>query len=132
MSKTEKTSLNTPWHHSKRITLSRQKTAKLFHERGGCCHRCTRKLGPRGEKNWIVEHLLAIENGGTDAWENLGLSCLTCKREKDAEDHGKAAVSRRVATKHVLPSGMREPSQRRAGFRGWRKFDGTPVWKRDE
>jgi len=115
---------NTPWHHTKRQTLSPQKRAKLFLERHGKCHRCTRILRP--SDTWIVEHVIALENGGSNDWENLDITCSWCKPEKDAADHGKAAKSRRVATKHVLPKSQRSG---RSGFRGWRKFNGDPVWK---
>ena len=106
-----------------RKTLTPQRKAKLFLERGGCCHACKRKLHP-GDV-WIVEHMLALENSGTNDWENLGITCSWCKPSKDREDHGKAAKTRSVATKHVVPRSERK----RPGFRGWRKFNGEVVWK---
>jgi 5-methylcytosine-specific restriction protein A len=95
-----------PWHHEPRIRLSEQKAAKLFLERGGCCRECGRKLKPGDD--WIIEHVIALENGGTNDWENLGITCSWCKPKKDAEDHGKAAESRSKATRHFVSKSMRK------------------------
>lgn len=97
-----------PWHHEKRVRLSEQKTAKLFLERGGCCRECGRKLKPGDD--WIVEHITALENGGTNDWDNLGITCTNCKPGKDARDHGEAAKSRSKATKHFVSKSMRQKS----------------------
>lgn len=119
--------MKTPWHHIKRLTLSPQKRAKLFLERSGRCHRCERLIRP-GDK-WIVEHYLALENGGSNDWHNLTITCDWCKPDKDREDHGTAAKSRRVATKHIVPSEQRV--KQKSGFRGWRKFNGDVVLRDD-
>jgi 5-methylcytosine-specific restriction enzyme A len=95
-----------PWHHEPRVRLTPQKTAKLFVERHGCCRECGRKLGPSDD--WIVEHVVALENGGTNDWENLGITCSWCKPKKDAEDHGLAASNRSKATKHFVSKSMRQ------------------------
>lgn len=95
-----------PWHHEPRVKLTEQKAVKLFLERGGCCGICKRRLGPADD--WIIEHLTALENGGTNDWDNLGITCSWCKPAKDAEDHGKAAKSRSQVTKHFLPKSMRK------------------------
>lgn len=100
--------MRSPWHHDPRIRLTENQTAKLFLERHGCCRECGRRLGPSDE--WIVEHVIALENGGTNDWDNLGITCVWCKPEKDARDHGQAAKQRAVAVKHVLPRGMRKKS----------------------
>lgn len=88
------------------------------------CHRCRRKLRPGDD--WIDEHLVALENGGTNDLSNRGITCTWCKPHKDAEDHKKAAKSRHVATAHVVPTKRRD---KRRGFKGWRKFNGEVVWK---
>ena len=116
--------MKSAWHHEPRKSLSPQKRAKLFMERGGQCHRCTRKVD--GSDDWIVEHVLALENGGTNDWSNLDITCSWCKPAKDRQDHGIAAKSRRVCTKHVVPKSGRG---KRQGFRGWRKFNGDVVWR---
>ena len=111
--------LRSPWHHDKRARLSPQKTAKLFLERHGCCRDCGRKLGPSDD--WIVEHIIALENGGSNDWDNLGITCSWCVPAKNAADHGEAAKSRKAATRHVLPKSMK-----RSKFAGSR----NSKWKK--
>jgi 5-methylcytosine-specific restriction protein A len=78
----------------------------------GKCHRCARKI-PTGDA-WILEHLIALINGGENRERNLCLTCSWCKPVKDAEDVAVKAETYRVRSKHILP---REPSRLRgAGF----------------
>lgn len=114
------------FHTNARKQLTPQQKAKLFLERGGRCHRCMRKL--RTADVWIVEHLRALENGGTNDWENLTITCAWCFPKKNKDDDAIAKKTRHVATKHVVPTKERK-SQR--GFKGWRKFDGTPVFSKE-
>lgn len=109
---------------TKRRRLTPQERARLFQLRGGRCHSCQRKLGPADK--WIVEHVIALTNAGTNDVSNLDITCEWCKPKKDAEDHAKAAKTRSVATKHVVPKSERKKS----GFNGWRKFDGSIVWRK--
>lgn len=115
-----------PWRHEPREFLTDQQKAKLFRERDGTCHRCTVKI--RGRR-WYVEHLIALSGGGTNAWENLGVTCEACFPDKNREDAKKAAKGRAVAVSTIIP-----PSQRKRKGRpmmgskasGWRKkLDGT-------
>jgi len=106
-----------------RKPLTPQQKAKLFLERGGRCHRCNRRLGP--SDTWTVEHIQALQNGGDNSWGNLHLCCSWCLAPKNAEDAKKAAKTRAVATKHVVPKSERR-SQR--GFRGWRRMNGEIRW----
>ena len=98
--------MRSPWHHDPRIKLSKQKAIKLLHERFGCCRECGNDLIKSG-RDWIVEHVIALENGGSNDWDNLGITCTFCKPVKDARDHKLAAKARSVATKHLLPLSMR-------------------------
>jgi 5-methylcytosine-specific restriction endonuclease McrA len=98
--------------HEPRDRLSDRERARLFLERGGQCHRCKRKLRPGDD--WIDEHLIALENGGTNDWDNRGITCAWCKPTKDGEDHKKAAHAKRVSVNHVVPGKRRE---KRRGFR---------------
>ena len=115
-----------PWHHDPRIRLSQQKIAKLFLERGCICGQCKRKLG--ASDDWIVEHVLALENGGSNDWHNLGITCTRCKPAKDAADHGAAAKSRKSATRFVVSRSMRQssfPGGRNSKFK--KKLNGEVV-----
>lgn len=108
--------MRTPWHHDKRIKLSKQKTAKLFLERHGCCRQCGHKLFRDKKRGWVVEHIIALENGGTNDWDNLGITCLLCKPMKDADDHAVAAKSRSMAVNHFLPKNMRQSTWPKRSF----------------
>ena len=101
--------MRSAWHHDPRIKLTEQQVAKLFLERHGCCRECGRKLTARDQ--YIVEHVIALENGGTNDWDNLGLTCSWCKPIKDAADHAQAGKQRRTATKHLVPKTMRKRSK---------------------
>lgn len=107
-----------------RRSLTAQQKAKLFLDRGGRCHRCKRRLGPSDK--WTVEHFQALQNGGTNEWSNLAVCCAWCFQPKNAEDAKKAAKTRAVATKHVVPKSERRSPR---GFRGWRRFDGSLVFR---
>ena len=110
----------TAFETTPRKQFTAQQKAKLFLERAGKCHCCGRTLRP-GD-GWIVEHVQALENGGSNDPSNLDITCEWCKPKKDAEDHAKAAKTRHVATKHVVPSSERKS---RRGFRkpSGMKFD---------
>lgn len=72
----------------------------------GKCHRCARKI-PVGDK-WILEHLIALINGGENRETNLCLTCSWCKPVKDAEDVAVKSKTAAVRSAHVLP---RQPSR---------------------
>ena len=100
--------MRSPWHHDPRIRLTEQQIAKLFLERHGCCRECGKKLGP--SEDWIVEHIIALECGGSNEWDNLGITGLCCKPLKDARDHAQAGKQRRTATRHIVSKSMRKMS----------------------
>ncbi len=116
--------------HEPRKQLTDQQKARLFLDRGGRCHRCHRKIRP-GEI-WYDEHLIALENGGTNAWDNRDVTCAWCFPQKNAEDHAKAAKSRHVATAHVVPTIHRQkkgrplPGSRKSDWK--HRMDGS--WER--
>lgn len=72
----------------------------------GKCHRCARKI-PVGDA-WILEHLIALINGGENREDNLCLTCSWCKPIKDAEDVAEKSKTAAVRANHILP---RPPSQ---------------------
>lgn len=106
-----------PWHHDPRIRITDQQAAKLFLERHGCCRECGRRLGPSDD--WIAEHVIALENGGTNDWANLGITGMCCKAVKDARDHAQAGKQRRTASKHFVSRSMRKKSalSKKDGYR---------------
>jgi len=117
------------FRHEPRQRLTDQERTKLFLDRGGRCHRCTRKLGP--SDTWTDEHVIALENGGKNEWDNRDISCSWCKPIKDAEDHKKAAKGRAVAVACIIPPSQRQkrgppiPGSKRSGWK--RKMSGELV-----
>lgn len=87
----------------------------------GLCHRCGRKIAA-GER-WTCEHLKALINGGQNRESNLGITCSWCLNDKNAED---VAEKSKTADQRKAYLGIKAKSGR--GIRGWRKFDGTPVY----
>lgn len=97
--------MTNPFQHVPRKTFSAQERAKVFALRDGRCHRCTRKLSPADR--WTLEHVLALELGGTNDIENLACTCAWCEPEKTAEDHAQAGHNRRAYTRHNVPGEFR-------------------------
>lgn len=89
----------------------------------GCCHRCARKI-PTGDA-WIIEHLVALVNGGENRETNLRLTCSWCKPHKDREDMAIRQTTRNVRTKHLgirKPKGRPMPGSKASGLR--KRMDG--------
>ncbi len=112
-----------PFTSEKRRTLSPRERAKFFASRGGTCDSCGVKI--RSGCRWDVDHVRSLENGGSNDLDNLQLLCQNCHGAKTPQDRKQAATTRRKYTKAVVPN----KHKTRGGFRGWRKFDGTIVWK---
>lgn len=93
--------MSNPFTHEQRKYFTAQERAAVFATRRGCCHRCDRKLSPRDR--WTLEHVIALENGGTNEPDNMDVTCEWCEPEKTAADHAKAGHSRRAYTKHNVP-----------------------------
>lgn len=98
--------MTSPFTHVPRKRFTDMERARVFALRDGKCHRCTRKIGPADD--WVLEHVLALELGGTNDIDNMDLSCSWCAKEKTAEDHADAGHARRAYTKHNVPSRFRK------------------------
>lgn len=112
-----------PFKTTARRTLTPKQRAEFFAEREGECACCGRRIRP-GEK-WDVDHIVSLENQGSNDPENLQLLCEFCHGAKTPADRKQAATTRRKNTKNIVP----RAHQKRSGFKGWRKFDGSIVWK---
>lgn len=97
--------------HERRGAMTPQRRAKLFQMHGPRCAQCTRKMGPADD--WDLDHVLALENGGTDADENFQVLCETCHDAKTGGDHALAGHGRRMATKHVVPKRFKKSTWRK-------------------
>ena len=115
----------TTYQHTPRRVTDKQRV-RLFQAAGGCCCTCGHKI--RSGEVWHLDHLIALVNGGTNDDENLQVLCRNCHTPKTRADAALAADGRDKAVAHVIPKRQRQKS--RQGFRGWRRFDGTVVFKR--
>lgn len=97
--------------HEKRKRFSERDYAEAFAAANGHCQKCTRKI--MAGEDWDLDHRIALENGGSNDMSNMQVLCSFCHDGKTADDHGKAAKSKRIATKHTVPSRLRKK-------RGWR------------
>lgn len=113
--------------HEPRRSLTDHQRAEFFLSRGGKCACCTRRI--MGGELWHLDHIIALENGGTNDPSNLQVLCANCHKTKTKDDHGKAAKSRSVAVAHIVPTSQRQkrgkpmPGTKRSGWR--KKIDGT-------
>jgi 5-methylcytosine-specific restriction protein A len=96
------------FEHIPRKQFTDQARARIFLDRGGKCHKCQRKLGSGDD--WILEHIIALQNGGTNEESNMGVTCSWCLPAKNRTDAGLAAKGRAIATAHVVPRKRRTKS----------------------
>lgn len=76
--------------HSGAVRRARKKNAEIgppftrsqiFERDGGRCHICGKKCNP---KNWHLDHLVSLKNGGAHAEWNVAVSCKPCNEHKGA------------------------------------------------
>lgn len=77
-----------------RMTMKRRLPSQLYsvddrvqfwEDNGRMCHYCNRKLpkpGTKGGRATQFDHIVAYEDGGTDALSNLVLCCRRCNLDK--------------------------------------------------
>lgn len=111
------------WNAPARRRRTQNQRAEIFLAHDGICGLCDCKIHP-GEK-WDLDHEAALEISEDDSDDNLRPVHEACHKAKTAEDKAAIAKSNRVRAKHLTGRG-KAPSGR--GFRGWKRFDGTPVW----
>src|SRR4051794_25387039 len=87
--------------HASRRSMTPLRALKLFEECGGQCAACKRKLGPQDD--WDVDHIIALENGGTDEDANCQILCDWCHKPKTADDHALSSKGKRMAAKRSVP-----------------------------
>lgn len=114
--------MKNPFDSEKRRTLTGRKRAEFFSSRNGQCANCGRKI--RAGENWAIDHTVALVNQGTNDDSNLQLLCQVCHGAKTPKDVKEAATNRRKYTTNIVPN-----KHKRSGFSGWRKMNGTIVWK---
>lgn len=102
----------TSFQHAKRGSMTPQRALRVFQACGGRCHICKRKLGPSDD--YAIDHVIALENGGTDDDANLAPCCDWCHDgTKTPADHAQAGHGRRMAAKAFVPRRFKKS-------KGWR------------
>ena len=61
---------------------------------------------------------------GEPTLENCRVLCVVCHKDKTKDDVARIAEAKRREAKHL---GFKTSKGR--GFPGWRKFDGTVIWR---
>lgn len=93
---------------------------RIFDAHGGRCHISGRKI--QVGDAWDLDHIKALINGGEHRESNMAPALRDKHRAKTAEDVAEKSAVYQKRAKHL-------GAKARTGFRGWRKMDGTPVWK---
>lgn len=110
----------------KRKPLTRNQRVQMFADHGGICVTCKTKIWAERGDGFIDEHIVALENGGTNDMSNRGPAHIHCAREKTKNDHKLGAKIKRQQQRHI---GIKKAQSRPLGgtvASGWkRKFDGT-------
>jgi hypothetical protein len=105
-------------------------------DQGGRCWACGEKLKADGI---VDEHLVPLDQGGTNAFDNRALFCEGCAREKTLGDITRSAKGRRIRgesgqkrRRRLRRAGLLRPSFATNRDGAWkRKMDGTVV-RRDK
>lgn len=94
---------------------------RVWERCGGKCALTGRKLSVGDAYDF--DHIIALANGGQHREANLQVVSRDAHKAKSREDVARRAKADRIRKRHL---GLQEKSR---GFRAWRKFDGTIVWK---
>ena len=86
-------------------------------------HDCCEICGVRVRYGGQVDHTIALINGGQNRETNLRFLCRNCHAKKTKTD---LALKSRAAKRQKRVAGF---EKKRRGFWGWRRFDGTLVWR---
>lgn len=96
-----------------------------FERAKGRCERCTALLA--GSNRPQYDHSTPDAVDGPPTLENCVVLCRNCHGRKTSEkDVPEIAKTKRIRAKHMNAKG-----KPRGGFRGWKKMDGTVVWRSD-
>lgn len=107
-----------------RREFSKKVRIAAWERSGGHCEKCTAKI--YGGNGPHYDHVLPDALGGEPTLDNCQVLCKTCHGGKTSgEDVPRIAKAKRGHEKRI---GARD---KRGGFRGWRRFDGSVVWRRD-
>ena len=121
--------MNRTWQPmAARTKLTRKQIAALFLAQDGRCPLCNQKLQTKGHSpiEFTDEHMRPRWAGGPESLDNRALVCRPCAKQKTAAEAPVRAKGLRVRDKQIGAQKSKQP------FKGWRKFDGTPVYAKDK
>lgn len=96
---------------TKRRPMTPTRRLRIWEANDGTCCLCNTKIDGVKER-WFIEHVRALELGGEDTDENCAPAHYTCKAEKDADDHHRAAKAKRAKMRQI---GITAPKQKIPG-----------------
>lgn len=101
------------------------KLARWEHAKGHCEYCGAKIIG--GQAHY--DHAVPDAIGGDPTFDNCRVACRTCHGLKTSKtDVPMIAKGKRVRSKHVNAGS----TKRGGGFRGWKKFSGEIVWRKDD
>jgi 5-methylcytosine-specific restriction enzyme A len=103
---------------------------RVFERCDGRCGECRRKIGPAD--TWIVEHLIALVNGGQNRETNLGITCGWCKPQKDARDVAQKSHNAKVRARHLGVKPDRPSFQTNRNGRFRKKMNGEVIRRSEQ
>ena len=114
---------------TKRKHMTPRMRLKVWENHKGICALCGGQIDGIRER-WIVEHLRALELGGSDTEDNMAPAhegCAIAKTVGKNGDHARAAKAKRVKSKHLGIKKSKNPLPGSKGSKWKRKMDGTIV-----
>ena len=91
---------------------------RIYDRANGRCANCGNKVLPAE-----YDHIERLKDGGENRERNIQLLCRPCHSAKSSTERTEGAKVDSIKAKHIGAK-----SRKGRGFRGWRKFDGTPVY----
>ena len=97
--------------HHPRGRMTEQRVLRIYLAHNGRCYMCGLRLTARDD--YHIDHVIALENGGTDDDSNLAPCCEGCHSSKTSDDAEIAGHGRRMAAKHFVPKRFKQSKWRR-------------------
>jgi 5-methylcytosine-specific restriction endonuclease McrA len=91
-----------------RRRLTPHRRLRIWERAAGVCVLCERKIDGARER-WIVEHIRALELGGTDDLANMAPAHEACALAKTGDDHRRAAQAKRQKIRHIGAEAPKRP-----------------------
>ena len=111
---------------TQRRKLTSRQRLSIWERARGICVLCDQAIDGVRER-WIIEHIRALELGGSDEPDNMGPAHETCGRSKTRDDHRRAAKAKRQKIHHLGAAHSKRPMPCGRQSRWKKRLDGTIV-----